>query len=134
MSAYFQSVASVTAPAAEVFDYLDDPAHLTAHMDKPSWMMAGGSMHLTLDAAQGKAPGARMRLAGRMLGIALSLEEEVTERVAPVRKSWLPDRWLGRLFARGYARWCTGRMVKDAVRHFASTGVDRHQPSPGRPG
>jgi hypothetical protein len=31
-------------------------------------------------------------------------------------------RWLGRLFGRYYARWCTRRMVADAVRHFASVG------------
>jgi len=29
-------------------------------------------------------------------------------------------RWLGRLFGRYYARWCTRRMVVDAVRQFAS--------------
>ena len=173
MRTHFESVGEVTALAVELFDYLDDPRHLAAHMDKPSWMMAGGSMQLTLDAAQGKAPGARMRLAGRMLGIQLSLEEEVIERVLPLRKSWqtlgsprllimawyrmgfevvplergcrlrvfidyelperLPGRWLGRLFARSYARWCTEHMLRDVVRHFAASGVDRHQPSHGRP-
>lgn len=29
-------------------------------------------------------------------------------------------RWLGRLFGRYYARWCTQQMVDDAVKHFAS--------------
>jgi hypothetical protein len=32
----------------------------------------------------------------------------------------LPGRWLGRAFGRAYARWCTERMVSDAVRHFES--------------
>lgn len=32
----------------------------------------------------------------------------------------LPGRWLGRLFGRMYARWCTERMVSDAVRHFST--------------
>lgn len=160
MTLRYESVARITATPTELFAYLDDPAHLSAHMDRPSWMMAGGSMHLSLDAAQGKAPGARMRLAGRVLGIALSLEEEVVERVPPLRKSWRtlgaprllvmaayrmgfevrpepegsrlrvfidyelperpPARWLGRLFAHGYARWCTERMLRDAVRHFGA--------------
>jgi len=31
-----------------------------------------------------------------------------------------PARWLGRLFGKRYARWCTQRMVDDAVRHFAA--------------
>jgi len=32
----------------------------------------------------------------------------------------LPGRWLGRAFGRVYARWCTERMVSDAVRHFTT--------------
>jgi hypothetical protein len=28
------------------------------------------------------------------------------------------SRWLGRVFGRAYARWCTQQMVDDAVRHF----------------
>jgi hypothetical protein len=30
-----------------------------------------------------------------------------------------PARWLGRLFGRYYARWCTQQMVNDAAKHFA---------------
>ena len=37
-----------------------------------------------------------------------------------------PDRWLGRVFGGYYARWCTQRMVNDAVRQFASSA----KPSP----
>ena len=29
-----------------------------------------------------------------------------------------PARWLGHLFGRYYARWCTQQMVGDAVKHF----------------
>ena len=29
-----------------------------------------------------------------------------------------PARLLGRLFGKSYARWCTERTAKDAVRHF----------------
>ena len=32
----------------------------------------------------------------------------------------VPSRWLGNLFGRYYARWCTQQMVDDVVRHFAS--------------
>ena len=32
-----------------------------------------------------------------------------------------PESWLGRLLGGVYARWCTKRMVDDAVRHFKST-------------
>ena len=30
----------------------------------------------------------------------------------------LPGRWLGYLFGASYAKWCTRRMVRDAVTHF----------------
>lgn len=34
-----------------------------------------------------------------------------------------PARWLGLIFADVYARWCTGRMAKDAARYFDRTGA-----------
>lgn len=174
MTGHCQSVATVAAPPAEVFAYLDDPAHLAAHMEKRSWTMAGGRMTLILDEKRGREPGARIRLAGRVLGIALSLEEEVTERIPPSHKAWqtvgaprllvvgpyrmgfdvvpdgsgsrlrvfidyelparAPARSLGRLLGPAYARWCTQRMVSDAVRHFAATAVvDQDQARLTRP-
>lgn len=30
-----------------------------------------------------------------------------------------PARWLGYLLGRYYAKWCTRRMVRDAIRHFS---------------
>ena len=33
-----------------------------------------------------------------------------------------PARWLGRLLAGIYARWCTKRMAQDAAGHFAQAG------------
>lgn len=32
-------------------------------------------------------------------------------------------RWLGLIFANAYARWCTGRMAKDAARYFETVGA-----------
>ncbi len=34
-----------------------------------------------------------------------------------------PARWLGLIFANAYARWCTGRMAKDAAAHFGENGA-----------
>ena len=31
-----------------------------------------------------------------------------------------PARWLGKLFGKTYARWCTERMANDAAGHFSS--------------
>ncbi len=143
-----------------VFAYLDDHTQLSSHMNKPSWKTGWGRMQTDLDEGRGQIIGSRIRLTGRVLGIELSVEERVTERVPPYRKVWkttgapkllvigpyrmgfelspqgngsmlrvfieyslpekAPDRWLGRLFSRYYARWCTQQMVHDAVKHFAS--------------
>ncbi len=45
-------------------------------------------MVIELDAAEGRAVGAKIRLRGRVLGIPLSVEEIVTERCPPLRKVW----------------------------------------------
>ena len=46
-------------------------------------------MKLSLDEQAGRAAGSRMRLAGRVLGVRLSLEEVVTEHTPPTRKVWM---------------------------------------------
>ena len=78
----------VNAPADAVFALLDDQRRLSAHMTKPTWMMAGSVMTLEFDAANGRAVGAKIGLRGRFLGIPLSVEELVTERNPPLRKVW----------------------------------------------
>jgi len=85
---HFDCSVVVDAPAETVFSRLDDPRLLSAHMSSSSWMMAGSRMALELDASQGRAVGASIRMGGRVLGIALSLEEIVTERNPPRRKAW----------------------------------------------
>ena len=116
-------------------------------------------MEIELDSGRGQNVGLLIRLAGKVFGLRLSLEEVVTERNPPHRKVWettgtpnllvighyrmgfeigsqdiasllrvyidysLPHgvltRWLGYLFGPLYARWCTRRLVKDTVKHFA---------------
>lgn len=79
---------SVSGPAASVFEYLDDQTRLSAHMNKRSWKMGWGKMDLRLDDKHGRAIGSRIVLDGRVLGIRLFLDEVVTERVPPFRKTW----------------------------------------------
>lgn len=57
-------------------------------MSKSSWMMAGSRMDVVLDADKGQAVGSHIRLKGRVLGIPLYVEEVVTERMPPLRKTW----------------------------------------------
>ena len=82
----------VAAPAEVLFDYLDDPRRLSSHMSKSSWAMGGGSMEFTLDAGGGRVQGSQMRLAGRMLGLLLWVEEAVTEHRPPLAKVWETTR------------------------------------------
>lgn len=87
-SCHYEDEALIAASATRVFDWLDDPRHLAAHMNRSSAMMAGGSMALFLDEMQGRQVGSQIRMRGRMLGLLLELDEVVTEREAPIRKVW----------------------------------------------
>ena len=84
----FARSVTVDATPDALFDYLDDPGRLGAHMSERSLMMPGGRMHYRLDAAAGKAVGSLIRMEGRMLGMSLRVEEVITERHPPSRKVW----------------------------------------------
>ena len=83
-----ESRAVLPIAASVLFAYLDDHARLAAHMSKSSWRMGGGRMSIELDEAGGHRVGSRIRMAGRVLGISLALEEAVTEYEVPHRKVW----------------------------------------------
>lgn len=83
-----EAAVRVRASLAEAFEFLDDPHHLSAHMDSSSPMMAGGSMRIETDGLRGRAVGSHIRLAGKVLGIALELDEVVVEHEPPRRKVW----------------------------------------------
>lgn len=85
---HFENIVEVSAVADVVFSHLDDHSRLSAHMSKSSWMMAGSRMAIDLDASEGRAVGAMIRLRGQVLGIPLFVEEVVTERNPPSRKVW----------------------------------------------
>ena len=76
------------APTDRVFALLDDPKSLSAHMGESSMMMMGSRMSIDVDADGGRVVGSKIRMDGRMMGIALSLEEVITERQVPSRKVW----------------------------------------------
>ena len=85
---HFESYAKLNSPAETVFAHLDDHKRLSAHMSQSSWMMAGSSMSIELDALQGHAAGSHIRLSGRVLGIPLAVDEVVTVYNPPLRKLW----------------------------------------------
>ena len=78
----------ISAPAGDVFAFLDEHGRLAAHMAKPSLAMGGGSMAVEFDKERGQAVGSTLRLVGTAFGIRLGVEEVVTERAPPYRKSW----------------------------------------------
>src|SRR5512134_2077907 len=81
-SDHFEASALVASPADRLFAYADDPARFSSHMSESSWRMGGGRMQIELDASRGQTIGSRIRLSGRIFGLALSVEEIVTERVS----------------------------------------------------
>lgn len=85
---HHRSEVDVAASAANLFARLDNHRRLAAHMEKPSWMMAGGTMHVETDAQQARAVGSVIRVSGRVLGMELGVEEVVTERLVPWHKTW----------------------------------------------
>lgn len=83
-----EATAAIAAPVDAVFAFMDDPAHLGAHMGRGSAIMGGVSMHTQTDARRGQAVGSVIHMSGRMWGLELSLEESVVERFPGQRKVW----------------------------------------------
>ena len=79
---------NITASPTEVFALLNDHRRLASHMEKPSLMMAGATMHIETDGQKGQAIGSLIRIQGKILCIPLSVEEVVCEYVPPFYKTW----------------------------------------------
>ena len=85
---HHRSEVAVDTDAQSLFAHIDDHRRLVGHMEKPSLMMAGATMRVDTDALRGQAVGSLIRVTGRVLGVNLMVEEVVTERVPPLRKTW----------------------------------------------
>jgi len=83
-----ETACDVCAKPSTVFEYIDSPERLSAHMARRSWQLAGASMTIETDANRGRAVGSHIRLAGRMLGISLDVEGIVVRRDPPKFKAW----------------------------------------------
>jgi hypothetical protein len=88
LPSHCESAAIVPASVERVFAHLDDPKRLASHMSESSWKMGGGRMNIEVDENLGQTIGSRIRLAGKVLGIELSVDETVTERTPPHHKVW----------------------------------------------
>jgi hypothetical protein len=85
---HFTASAELGASVHEVFAYLDNPARLSTHMTRSSWMMGGGTMQVSMDEGAGARVGSRIRLSGKAFGLSLSVDEAVTQREPPAMKTW----------------------------------------------
>jgi hypothetical protein len=85
---HHETSAFLPCSAERAFSQLDDHRRLSSHMSKPSWKMGGGRMQIEFDAAQGKSVGSRIRLAERVFGVDICVDEVVVEHRPPVRKVW----------------------------------------------
>lgn len=85
---HVEAIARAAAPASPVFDYLDRPEQLSAHMARRSWRMGWTTMAIETDAAGGRVVGSHIRFAARGFGIALFTECIVSRREPPAFKQW----------------------------------------------
>ena len=85
---HHRSEVDVDTDAHSLFALLDDHRRLAGHMEKPSLMMAGATLRVETDALKGQAVGSLIRVTGQVFGVNLAVEEVVTERVPPLRKTW----------------------------------------------
>lgn len=85
---HHEAHAELRTSVQAAFEHLDDFRKLSAHMERPSAMMLGSRMQIFTDGGGGRAVGSRVRMAGKVMGISLSLEEVVVERDPPLRKAW----------------------------------------------
>jgi len=85
---HYEESAHISASVERVFDYVDDHARFSSHMNQSSWMMGGARMDIQADAGHGRSVGSHIRLSGRILGIRLFLDEIVTQHEPPYRKAW----------------------------------------------
>jgi hypothetical protein len=83
-----EATCEVRAQVSSVFEYIDQPQRLSAHMARRSWQLGGASMAIETDAEGGRAAGSHIRLTGRMLGIPLYVEGMVVQREPPNLKAW----------------------------------------------
>jgi hypothetical protein len=88
LARHHETTVFIAAPVEAVFSHIDDHRRLASHMDQSSWMMGVGRMKIELDDDHGQKVGSRIRVAGRILGFELWVDEVVISRDPPYRKAW----------------------------------------------
>src|SRR6516165_2052003 len=84
----FEADARACASPEIVFARLDDQTRLAEHMERPSAIMGGGRMTYEFDEGRGMAVGSHIKMGGSAFGLQLFVDEVITERAPPWRKTW----------------------------------------------
>lgn len=87
-SRHYEETVKVLADAKTVFNFADNPANFSSHMNKSSWMMGGSKMQTQTDNGNGQQIGSHIMMKGNVLGIGLFLDEVVTQHEPPYKKAW----------------------------------------------
>ena len=85
---HYETSGLINTSVKEAFNYLDDHKKLSGHMNRSSWMMMGSRMFTEIDSAQGKSVGTKIIMRGKMMGIPLFVNEEISERTPHFKKTW----------------------------------------------
>lgn len=85
---HYESSEQISASPDELFAYIDDHTRLSSHMNKSSWMMGGSRMDTHIDEGKGQKVGSHIRMSGKILGVSVFLDEVITRRDPPWRKTW----------------------------------------------
>ena len=85
---HFENQVPISVNRNEIFAFVDDHKNLATHMNKSTWMMGGGHMRTEVDSGQGQKVGSHIRMAGKVFGGQVSLEEVITEYAPPQLKVW----------------------------------------------
>lgn len=85
---HFEKTLSIPASPEKIFEFADNHANFSSHMNRSSWMMGGGRMITTTDEGHGQQIGSHIRMTGKVLGISIFLDEVVTGHNPPHTKIW----------------------------------------------
>jgi hypothetical protein len=85
---HYEASVTISAPAEDLFAYVDDHARFSSHMSQSSWLTGGGRMEISVDEGRGQQVGSHIRMSGKVFGIRLFLDEVVTRYDPPRGKTW----------------------------------------------
>lgn len=121
----------ISAPADQVFAYVDDMRNLSRHMsENPSMPMMGSKLKLEFVTPEPTGVGATYRYTGKMLGLVLDFSETVTTYIAGREKIWNTIGNPQLLILRGYEMRVLVEPVTPATSKL-TISIDYELPKPG---